>query len=438
MAFFKKRRAAKARKESSGDHQADPQEDDVRGLKILGWRISKKDHQADPEEDDIRADTEVWLTRQGLPHLIQNYSATQDIFTRMTPFLIIVFFAEVGFGFGNRFSGWVQAEIIGLFFLASIGSGLILNLIQKRHIFALPRRVGALEIGTFVVVPALLSMISANRPLFTFIAVAILNIILVAGGFVLTSYGVVPMLRWTLEFMWAQARDMVRLIARSLPMSLLFAGFFFLNTEMWQIASDYTPLFYAINIGMIVVSGLIFIFTRIPDEVMSLERFHSWEEVREIVSNTDSPLADVELDEEIAKEEFAGVSLSRGATSNIELLLLLSQVVRFLMAGLVIGVFFFLLGVFAIRRVVIEQWLRDDHISEIWTGYILGGEIMLTWQLVAVSGFIASFASLQFVVTTMTDKDYREHFFTDMVTRLREVLAVRRQYLTLPEPRGEN
>ena len=418
MAFFRKRRAAKERRERD-----------------------QMDLQTDPtgEEEDIRADTEVWLTRQGLPHLIDDYSATQDIFTRMTPFLIIVFFAEVGFGFGNRFSGWAQAEIIGIFFLVSIGSGVALNLIQKRHIFALPRRVGALEIGVFILVPSLLSMISAtNRVVYSFVTVAILNIILVAGGYLLTSYGVVPMLRWTLEFMWAQARDMVRLIARSLPMSLLFAGFFFLNTEMWQIASDYTPLFYAINIGMIVVSGLIFIFTRIPDEVMSLERFHSWEEVREIVSNTDSPLADVELDEEIAKEEFAGVALSRGATSNIELLLLLSQVVRFLMAGLVIGVFFFLLGVFAIRRVVIEQWLRDDHISEIWTGYIFGGEIMLTWQLVAVSGFIASFASLQFVVTTMTDKDYREHFFTDMVTRLREVLAVRRQYLTLPEPQDEN
>ena len=418
MAFFRKRRAAKERRERD-----------------------QMDLQTDPtgEEEDIRADTEVWLTRQGLPHLIDDYSATQDIFTRMTPFLIIVFFAEVGFGFGNRFSGWAQAEIIGIFFLVSIGSGVALNLIQKRHIFALPRRVGALEIGIFILVPSLLSMISAtNRVVYSFVTVAILNIILVAGGYLLTSYGVVPMLRWTLEFMWAQARDMVRLIARSLPMSLLFAGFFFLNTEMWQIASDYTPLFYAINIGMIVVSGLIFIFTRIPDEVMSLERFHSWEEVREIVSNTDSPLADVELDEEIAKEEFAGVALSRGATSNIELLLLLSQVVRFLMAGLVIGVFFFLLGVFAIRRVVIEQWLRDDHISEIWTGYIFGGEIMLTWQLVAVSGFIASFASLQFVVTTMTDKDYREHFFTDMVTRLREVLAVRRQYLTLPEPQDEN
>ena len=228
---------------------------------------------------------------------------------------------------------------------------------------------------------------------------------------------------------------MVRLIARSLPMSLLFAGFFFLNTEMWQIASNYTPLFYVINVGMIMVSGLIFIFTRIPEEVLSLERFHSWEEVREIVSSTESPLAGVELDDEVAKEEFVGAPLSRGATSNIELLLFLSQVVRFLMAGLVIGVSFFLLGVFAIRRLTIEQWLQDDHINEIWTGYILGGEVMITWQLLAVSGFIASFASLQFVVSTMTDKDYREHFFNDMIVKLREVLAVRRQYLTLPEPK---
>lgn len=424
MSFFRKRRAKKREETAEEAQDADSEGGEV-----------------DIDEDivDLRADTEVWLTRQGLPHLIDKYSATQDIFTRMTPFLIIVFFAEVGFGFGNRFSGWAQAEIIGLFLLASIGSGVVLNLIQKRRIFALPRSVGALEIAVFVLVPALLSMISAtDRIIYSFAIVAILNITLVAGGYVLTSYGVVPMLRWTIEFMWAQARDMVRLIARSLPMSLLFAGFFFLNTEMWQIASDYTPLFYAINVGMIVVSGLVFIFTRIPDEVMSLERFHSWEEVREIVSSTDSPLADVELEGEIAKEEFTGVTLSRGATSNIHLLLFLSQVVRFLMAGLIIGVFFFILGIFAIRRVVIEQWLRDDHINEIWSGYIFGGEILLTWQLFAVSGFIASFASLQFVVSTMTDKDYREHFFTDMVTRLREVLAVRRQYLTLPETQDEN
>ena len=417
MPFFKKKRAPKGRKEKAG-----------------------RNHQADfsAEEGDLRAKAEVWLTRQGLPHLIQNYSATQDIFTRMMPFLIIVFFAEVGFGFGSRFSGWLQAEIIGLFLLVSIVSGLALNLIQKRRILSLPKRVGALEIGTFILVPAALSMISASRPLFTFVAVIILNVILVAGGYLLTSYAVVPMLRWTLEFMWEQARDMIRLIARSLPMSLLFAGFFFLNTEMWQVASDYTPLFYAISVGMIVLSGLLFIFNRIPDEVLSLERFHSWEEVRDIVSKTDSPLADVELDEETAKEEFAGAPLSRGATSNIELLLLLSQVVRFLMAGLAIGSFFFVLGIFSIRRFVIERWLREDHINEIWTGNILGGEIMLTWQLLAVSGFIASFASLQFVVTTMVDKEYREHFFADMVERLREVLAVRRQYLTLPEPPDEN
>ncbi len=408
-----------------------------RAIKRRERRAAEKADNNDSADtrDDLRADTEVWLIRQGLPHLIDDYSATQDIFTRMTPFLIIVFFAEVGFGFGNRFSGWVQAEIIGLFFLAAIGSGLLLNLIQKRRIFALPKRVGAMEIGVFIFVPALLSMISANRIFFVFLAVVILNIILVIGGYVLTSYGVVPMLRWTLEFMWVQARDMVRLIARSLPMSLLFAGFFFLNTEMWQIASDYTPLFYVINVGMITVSGVIFIFTRIPDEVLSLERFHSWEEVREIVSSTESPLTDVELDEEVGKEEFVGVPLSRGATSNIELLLFLSQVVRFLMAGLVIGIFFFLLGIFAIRRATIEQWLADDHISEIWTGYILGGEVMITWQLLAVAGFIASFASLQFVVSTMTDEDYREHFFNDMTAKLREVLAVRRQYLTLPEPK---
>ena len=432
MTFFRKRRTAKRRteEESSAQEIGDADMDADLGSADL----------TDSEDSKInlRADTEVWLTRQGLPHFIDDYSATQDVFTRMTPFLIFMFFAEGGFAFGNRFSGWAQAEIVGLFFLAAIGAGIVLNLIQKRHILHLPRRVGPLEIGAFILVPALLSMISNTRLLYTFIVVTILNIILVAGGYLLTSYGVVPMIRWTFELMWIQARDMIRLIAKSLPMSLLFAGFFFLNTEMWQIAADYTPTFYVISIGMIMASGLLFVFTRIPQEVLSLERFHSWKEVREIVSKTDSPLADVEFDEEIVKEKFEGIPLGRGATSNIELLLLLSQLVRFLMAGFVIGSFFFALGIFSIRRVVIEQWLREEHITVIWTGNFLGGEIMLTWQLLAVSGFIASFASLQFVVSTMTDKDYREYFLADMVARLRAVLAVRRQYLTLPEPQDEH
>ena len=425
MAFFKKRSAAKRRKrKESADREAD--------------KLYQQGDESAEGMASLRDDTEVWLTHQGLPHLIDHYSIKHDIFTRMAPFLVFAFFVEIGFGFGSRFNGLVRLEIVGLFFLAAIAGAVTLNLARDRHFFALPKRIGVLEITIFILCPALLSMFSSERLLYTFILIAVFNIILVGGSFVLTSYGVIPMLVWTLGFMRKQSSEMVRLIAGSLPMSLLFAGFFFLNTEMWQIAADYTPLFYAINVGMILVSGLIFISSRIPQEVMSLERFNSWEEVREIVARTDSPLADVEIDKETSKEEFVGVPLSRGATSNIELLLLISQVVRFLMAGLVIGAFFFLLGIFAIRRVVIEQWLRYEHISEIWSGDIFGGEVMITWQLVVVSGFIASFSSLQFVVRTMTDQDYRGRFFEDMEAELREILAVRRQYLTLPEPQDEN
>lgn len=429
MAFFKKRRAAKERmQKESAQREADElyQQDDDLARKVITGPSNES-------TGFLRADTEVWLTHQGLPHLIKDYSPTQDIFTRMTPFLVFVFLVEIGFGFGIRFGGWLRIEIVALFFLAALVSGFVLNLAHRRHLLRLPKRVGPIEVGAFILVPALLSMIPTDRLLYTFIATITLNIILVAGGFVITSYGLVPMLLWTMQFMWGQSRDMLRLIARSLPLSLLFAGFFFLNTEMWQIAADYTTAFYIINVSMILASGLIFISSRIPEEVMSLERFHSWEEVRNIVSRTDSPLADAELDEEISNEKFVGVPISRGATSNIELLLFLSQVVRFLIAGLVIGFFFFVLGIFAIRRVVIEKWLANEEIDEIWVGNIFGDEIMLTWQLIAVSGFIASFASLQFVVYTMTDSDYRSHFFEDMETKLREILAVRRQYLTLPE-----
>ena len=160
MAFFRRRRASRSPAKKSAEREsggAGLQEDDPEASRSASTAEGTA---------DLRADTEVWFTRQGLPHLIDDYSATQDIFTRMTPFLIIAFFAEVGFGFGNRFSGWAQAEIIGLFLLASIGSGAVLNLVRKRHVFALPKRVGALEIGVFVLVPALLSMIPATKIMF--------------------------------------------------------------------------------------------------------------------------------------------------------------------------------------------------------------------------------------------------------------------------------
>ena len=47
---------------------------------------------------------ERWFVRRGLPHLTDDYTATDDIFTRMAPFLAGVVFLEFFLAFGDRWT----------------------------------------------------------------------------------------------------------------------------------------------------------------------------------------------------------------------------------------------------------------------------------------------------------------------------------------------
>ena len=131
--------------------------------------------------------------------------------------------------------------------------------------------------------------------------------------------------------------------------------------------------------------------------------------------------------------EFTGEPLSRGAALNIGLLMFVGQMVRVGLAALVTGGFFVLFGLLSVRRTTIEQWLDADQVGELAAFSLLGAEVVLTEPLLLVAGFIAAFSGLQFAVASITDSVYRERFFADIADQLREVLAVRRQYLTLPE-----
>ena len=380
---------------------------------------------------ELRREVERWLRRQGLPHLIEDYSARTDVFTRMVPFLVLVFFGEMSFAFGERFRGWAQAGVAILFLGGLAGAAAGVNRIRGRRAFQLPDRVGFLELSVFVLAPALLTMLSAvDRVVYDFAAVAVLNLALLGIGYLVTSYGLISMVRWGWEFMTEQIRQVLLLMIRSLPLLLLFAAFFFLNTEMWQVAANFTPPLYWAVLGLVAAGGCGFLIVQIPGEVASLERFSSWEEVRALAAASDSPLAGVPLRQ---TGEFTGEPLSRGAALNIGLLMFVGQMVRVGLAAVVTGGFFVLFGLLSVRRTTIEQWLAADQVGELAAFPLLGAEVVLTEPLLLVAGFIAAFSGLQFAVASVTDSVYRERFFADIAAQLREVLAVRRQYLTLPE-----
>ena len=385
-------------------------------------------------ERDLRHQTERWLRKQGLPHLIDDYSASDDVLTRMLPLFALLFAGQLSLAYGDRFSGWAQAGITTLFAAVLLAAAVVVNLVRKRRLFQLPDSIGWLELAVVVLVPALLSMITATEyPVIGFVSIALANLAIIGVGYILVSYGVISMLAWSLKFMVRQLAQLMRLIARSLPLLLLFAAFLFLNNEMWQVATDFEAPFYGIILGLFVLASCAFLVVSIIDESKTLGEFSSWDEVLAQVRDTNAPVNTPKAIAQAGQHDFQKDDITRKAKFNIGLLLFISQFVRFLLTGIIMGTFFTVFGLLAVRRNTIESWIRApaDSLDPLASWDLFSHEIVLTWELLAVAGFIAVFSALQFVVSSLTDTNYKERFFDDIKDEINEVLAVRKLYLIL-------
>jgi hypothetical protein len=374
------------------------------------------------EVDEIEAATERWLVHRGLPHLIDHYSATTDVFTRAAPFLTFVFVAEMFLTFEEDRSG--AAEFLpflgGLVVL--FGAAALVNRLRGRRLLPRPDRVGAPELALFVLGPPLLPVIFTNNRLVDGGSTVIGNLAILGVAYVVTSYGLVPMTRWATGQMFRQLGDLADLMARSLPLLLLFSAFLFLNAEIWQVANDFEAPFFWFVMALLAVVGTAFLVYRLPSEVAGVREFGSWAEIEPLVK--DSPVEGLPRPEGPVPD----ASLGKAARVNVGLVLVFSQAVQILSVALIIGVFYVLFGLFTVREETIVQWTTDtpDVIATLnWFGH----RVVLTWELVRVAGFIAAFSALQFTVSAVTDTAYRKEFFEDTMGEIRESLAVRLVYL---------
>jgi hypothetical protein len=289
----------------------------------------------------------------------------------------------------------------------------------------LPDDVGPVELAAFVVVPALLPLLFSNNGGWRFLAVVGFNSALLTVTYVATSYGLFPMIRFGARLMWARLGQVGLLMARILPLLLLFTAFIFLNAEMWQVASDFSPAFYTMSVSVLAIAGVGFIWMRAPQVVAELERFESWEVVCRLASATDAPCANAEPRH---PDGDPSPGLGRSTQRNVGLLVVISQAVQVVLVALVIGLFYVGFGLLAVRRETVEQWTVGGG-DVIASFDLFGSEVVLTWEHLAVSGFIAAFSALQFAVSLITDATYREEFHDDVTGEIRQVLAVRSLYL---------
>jgi hypothetical protein len=376
------------------------------------------------QQAERRERTERWFIHQGLPHFIEDYSITADVLTRALPFLTLVFVLEAFNTFSEDRGG--TKEILPFF----IGLGLVLgvwvviNLLRKRRPFQRPDKVGAVELAIFLLVPPVLPAIFHDDKVVDSAGVFVFNVFVLLAAYVVTSYGLIPMTRWGLRQVLGQLGDLANLMARALPLLLIFSALLFLTTEIWQVVSSLGAPFFVITALIPFVAGALFLLLRVPSELEAVARYPSWETVHELCEDT--PMADVAVDGLTEPPESPG--LKRRAWLNVGLVMVVSQGVQILLVSLVVGLFYVAFGVFAVSESVQDEWTVGD-VDVLARFDLLGNEAVLSAQMLKVATFIAAFSGLQFTLSAITDSVYRQEFFDRAVGGVRQALAVRALYL---------
>lgn len=375
-------------------------------------------------DEDVRA-VERWFLARGTPHLIEGYTASEDVFTRALPALTLVFVAEVAAVVNTDWTWWqnVLAGVGGLALLLGIWVGV--NLARGHRALARPARVGPVEIAVFVVGPGLVPLLVGGWQVRQAVMISVSNLALLAVIYAVTSYGLVPMTRWALGRTVRQLEAVVHLVGRALPLLLLINIVLFLNAEVWEVGAGFDGPYLATVVGLFVLLGLVFLLTRLPRELGRLAEFDSVEEVRAACAGTPGERLCGHVVDPPPRQP-----LTRRQRGNVLLVTLFSQGVQIVLMTVVVFAFFVALGLLTITPDVLTRWVGHEGEPHA-TFWLLGRQAQLTDELVKVSLFLASFSGLYFTVVLVTDATYRAEFLEEILDELRQTFAVRAAYLAV-------
>jgi hypothetical protein len=358
---------------------------------------------ADPEQP---AEDVGWYLQRfhkaGLPLFDEDFKASTDVFNRAVPLLGLVFLGEL--------VGAVQLEWSLGANLAALAGGLailiggigIANRLGGRPFLSRPRRVGKTELAAFVLVPALLPLIFGGQTTSAWVT-ALANVALLGLIYAVYGYGLLSIVGWVFIRLRGQLRSSLLLLARAVPLVMIFGLLAFLSDEMWQVFAG-EPIAGLVMVGMLfLLLGSAFLLARLPREVRALE-------------------ADVET---------GSRPLNTRQRRNVGLVLFMSQAMQVLAVTLMVALFFIVFGVLAITASVSNTFLPDYDFHVLVTISMFGSEYELTVELLKVAGALAAFSGLYFAVAMLTDSTYREEFLDEVTAELRQTFRDRAAYLKL-------
>ena len=119
----------------------------------------------------------------------------------------------------------------------------------------------------------------------------------------------------------------VDLLARAIPLLLLFSVVLFVNTEMWQVFAGMNGATVVATTVLLVVVGSAFLGVRLPREVAQVER-----------------------------EVAAGPPLEPRQRINVGLVLFVTQALQIGLVAVAVGAFFMAFGALVVSAEVMESW----------------------------------------------------------------------------------
>ncbi len=336
----------------------------------------------------------------GLPLLIEGYTATEDVFTRAIPLLVLVFVLEVLGAANLEWSVGVNALAIAGGIVVLLGAFGVLNVVRGRPFLSVPRKVGVPELAAFVLFPAGLPLAFGGQ-LTSALVTSLANLALVLAIYVVVGFGVFSILRWSVERFIQQLGASLTLLVRALPLLLFFALVTFFTAEYWLLfGSASNATFYAavFLFAVLIASFLLF---RLSGSVRDLER--------------DSALA---------------VPLRRRQRVNVGLVIFIAQALQVAFVGLTIWLCFMVFGALLVSTAIRVEWLGSEG-HELFTLAFLGERLAITKELVRTSAGVASFSALYYAVASAVDSAYRDEFVERLTDQLRDTFQSRNEYLGL-------
>jgi hypothetical protein len=241
-------------------------------------------------------------------------------------------------------------------------------------------------------------------------------VLLAATWYALTALHARPIVAWALARTFGSLRTLLPMTTRALPMLLLFITFLFINTEVWQVASNLSAGVLWLTVLLFVLLGIAFLLVRLPEEVDRTDDDVDERLLLDACRGTplEGVCRDLMADPEADPAAYAEVTgFERW---NLILVLVIIQSVQVLLVTLAVFGFLVVFGALVMTEPVMDSWL----------GRPIRG---VTPELTQVSTFLAAFSGLYLTVSTVTDETYREQFFGNVLREMERAVGLRAVYL---------